>query len=359
MPSAVHRILVAIAVSMLLVTLAVSTQGQGRWSANKLAPLPEPAEEYWSITANGKFYLFGGSATNIGGRQVLPGRVLEYDPATDKWTAKKQMPHPADHMALTEYRGRIYLFGGTGPQQASDGGPNNFFLEKSWEYDPVADSWKPLAPIPTKRHAAVAAEAGGKIYVIGGSGYTPGTEGPFAAANPDLIVLAVNEVYDPATNKWETRRSVSTPRNHAAIGVVGGKIYVIGGRLASANVGNFVASPTDVVEEYDPAMDRWRGMNKMPTARSGHGWATYQGRIYVVGGEHRDSHMDAVYRDVEAFDPALNEWYRLPPMPTARHGVNVAALGNRLHAIGGHVAFSATGGHASDTALHEVFEFNK
>ena len=344
---------------MLLVTLGVSAQVQGRWLTNKFAPLPQPAEEYWSTAANGKMYLLGGSATTVGGRSVLPGRVLEYDPATDKWTARKQMPHPADHMAVAEYRGRIYVFSGTGPQQPTDGGPNTFLLDKTWEYDPGADSWKALAPIPTRRHAAAAAEVGGKIYVIGGSGNAPGTDGPFAGTNPNLMVMATNEVYDPATNKWETRRPVSTPRNHPAVGVVGGKIYVIGGRLASANVGNFVASPTDVVEEYDPATDRWRGMTKMPTARSGHGWATYQGRIYVVGGEHRDSHMDAVFRDLEAFDPAANEWARLPPMPSARHGVNVAALGNRLHVIGGHLAFSATGGHTSDTDLHEVFEFSR
>ena len=96
----------------------------------------------------------------------------------------------------------------------------------------------------------------------------------------------------------------------------------------------------------------------MPTARSGHGWATLQGRIYVAGGEVRDYHMDAIMRDLEAFDPATNEWFRLPPMPTARHGVNMAALGNRLHMIGGHVAFDGTGEHDADTGVHEVFEIN-
>ena len=30
------------------------------------------------------------------------------------------------------------------------------------------DSWKALAPMPTARTAAVAAEVGGKIYVLGG-----------------------------------------------------------------------------------------------------------------------------------------------------------------------------------------------
>jgi N-acetylneuraminic acid mutarotase len=150
-----------------------------------------------------------------------------------------------------------------------------------------------------------------------------------------------------------------TPRNHPAIGVVGGKIYVIGGRLAAANIGGLLSSNTDVVEEYDPAADTWRPMTKMPTPRSGHGWTTHQGRIYVAGGEYRDYHLDAVLRDLEAFDPAADEWTRLPPMPTARHGVNLAALGNRLHVIGGHLAFAATGGHALDTPLNEVFEFSR
>src|SRR3989442_7877616 len=154
MPSAVHRILAAVTAAMLLVTLGISAQVHGRWLTTRFAPLPQPAEEYWSAAANGKMYVLGGSATNIGGRSVLPGRVLEYDPATDKWTARKQMPHPADHMAVAEYHGKIYVFGGTGPQHPTDGGPNTFLLDKGWEYDPVPDSWKALAPIPTGRHAA-------------------------------------------------------------------------------------------------------------------------------------------------------------------------------------------------------------
>ena len=56
----------------------------------------------------------------------------------------------------------------------------------------------------------------------------------------------------------------------------------------------------------------------MPTPRSGHGWATYNNRIYLVGGEGRDYHVEGVFRDIEAFDPATNEWDKLPPMPTAR-----------------------------------------
>ena len=63
-------------------------------------------------------------------------------------------------------------------------------------------------------------------------------------------VLSVNEVYDPATNKWETRKPMSVPRNHAFAAAVNGKIYVIGGRTGHAFI--LTATNTDVVEEYDP-----------------------------------------------------------------------------------------------------------
>jgi N-acetylneuraminic acid mutarotase len=331
------RTTAALAALLMLATLTVFGQAPGRWVTNKYAPLPQPEEEITAVVSNDRLYLIGG---NRSGRPEWPRHVLEYDLAANRWTAKKPTPFSADHMAAAAAGGMIYVFGGQG-----EGGVNKP-LNAAWAYDPAADAWKALAPMPSGRTAAAAVEVGGRIHVIGGNtvgGLTVGT----------------NDVYDPAANRWETRAPMPTPRNHPAAGAVGGKIYVIGGRLAAPNIGGFVASNTDVVEEYDPAANTWRAMNKMPTPRSGHGYTTHQGRIYVAGGEARDSHMDAIFRDVEVFDPSVNDWYRLPPMPTARHGVNLAAYGNRLHAIGGHVAFAATGERELHTPANEVFEFTQ
>lgn len=329
------RLIAATAAAIVLGASALLAQAPGRWITGKYAPLPHPEEEYTAVIANDRLYLIGG---NRGGRPEWPRHVLEYDLAANRWTTKTPTPFSADHMAAAAAGGKIYVFGGQG-----EGGVNKP-LNSTWAYDPAADTWTTLAPMPTARTAAAAVEVGGRIHVIGGN-----TVGG--------LTVSTNDAYDPAANRWDTRAPMPTPRNHPAAGAAGGKIYVIGGRLAAPNIGGFVASNTDVVEEYDPATNTWRAMNKMPTPRSGHGYTTYQGRIYVAGGEVRDSHMDAIFRDVEVFDPAVNDWYRLPPMPTARHGVNLAAYGNRLHAIGGHLAFAATGGGALDTPAHEVFEF--
>jgi len=145
-----------------------------------------------------------------------------------------------------------------------------------------------------------------------------------------------------------------TARNHAAIGVVNGKIYVIGGRVGSVFV---VASNTDMVEEYDPATDSWGFTRaRMPTPRSGVGFATYGGRIYVAGGEYLDNQMVGVFRDLEAYDPTMNQWFTLPPLSTPRHGLVGGIIGNRLHMISGHLQSGNIGGSPADSNANEAFE---
>ena len=211
------------------------------------AQLPRTSEEFSFASTNGKIYLFGGNPS--GDRQAPPGLVRKDDPAADRWTQKKNTPLPAHHLAAVGYTGKIYLFGGA--IQPQPGGPNQFPANNAWEYDPVADSWKALAPMPTARMAPVAAEVDGKIYVIGGASVHPGAKLVSLGPKVPHQSLNTNEVYDPVTNTWQTRMTMPTPRNHAAAGVVNGKIYVIGGRLASAFAS--AGSNTDVVEVYDPA----------------------------------------------------------------------------------------------------------
>jgi N-acetylneuraminic acid mutarotase len=229
-------------------------------------------------------------------------------------------------------------------------------VDNAWEFDPNANTWRALAPMTGKRCAAVAEEVGGKIYVIGGATTMENSGEVALFGNRPVRVLGTNQAYDPATNTWATRSPMPTTRNHAFSGVVNGKIYVIGGRLGAAHV--TVSSNTDIVEEYDPARDLWGPLKaKMPTPRSGGGWGTYNGRIYVAGGEYQSERFYASYRALEAYEPATNRWIILPSMPSSRHGVAGAFIGNRLHLVSG----KPEGGGLPDltfkgTAAHDVLE---
>lgn len=331
-----------------ILLFAPPSYAQGKWL--QLAPFPEPAEEISGAAAGGKMYVFAGLAPVW----KPMGMVYEYDPAANKWTKKKPMALPSHHVAFTTYRDKIYAFGGFVLPES--GPPGWVPINNAWEYDPVADTWRALAPMPSKRGSALAAVVGDKIDVIGGATTIPGSkESAVFPTHPHVSVGTVEE-YDPAANAWRERSTMPTPRNHAAIGVVAGKIYVIGGRVGAAFIG--LASDISVVEEYDPVSDQWNGPRaRMPIARSALGSGVHGGRIYVAGGEYQDPHMMATFRAVEAYDPASNTWTEMPPMPVSRHGLAVGVIGDRLYVIGGDVQSAGTGVEVS-TGEHDAFDFS-
>jgi N-acetylneuraminic acid mutarotase len=118
-----------------------------------------------------------------------------------------------------------------------------------------------------------------------------------------------------------------------------------------------VASNTEVVEEYDPAADTWGALKaKMPTPRSGGGWGTYGGRIYVAGGEVATRELVGAFRAVEAYDPSTNQWSIIP-----RHGVAGAMIGRTFHLVSGMVTSAAVGAGSDQhleihTSSHDVLE---
>jgi hypothetical protein len=72
--------------------------------------------------------------------------------------------------------------------------------------------WTPLAPFPEGRHHIALAEAGGKIYGIGG----------FSGAIPQWRAHATVFVYDAAANRWSAlppirRPGTATARRPSAI----------------------------------------------------------------------------------------------------------------------------------------------
>src|SRR3989440_12990547 len=164
--------------------LAGPVLAQGKWT--KLAAFPEPAEELRGASASGKLYVFCGLAP--GWKPI--GMVYEYDPGADRWTKKNPMPLLSHHVAFTEYKGKIYAFGGFVLPQS---GPAAWVpIDSAWEYDPARDTWRALAPLPSKRGSPVAVSAGDKIYVISGAGTLPGSDAVHPA-RPHYSVPNVDE----------------------------------------------------------------------------------------------------------------------------------------------------------------------
>src|SRR5580700_10777408 len=76
--------------------------------------------------------------------------------------------------------------------------------------------WEKAAPFPEPEEELYGSAANGKMYVMGGYG-----EG----GKPVGMVWE----YDPATDKWNKKKTMALPAHHAAMCAYQGKIYLFGG----------------------------------------------------------------------------------------------------------------------------------
>lgn len=175
------------------------------------------------------------------------------------------------------------------------------------------------------------AEAGGKLYIMGG----------YPASR---VTARTVQIYDIVSDQWEFGPLLPQPNNHGMAASVGGKIYLIGGQTTDEQEG---ATAVATVYELDPAVGSWVAKTPMPTARSGGAAVALGGKIYVAGGRVPRGHDFAVY------DPATDTWETLPNLPSQRNHIAAVAMNGRVHVVGGRLG---NGLSPFKSEAHEVFD---
>jgi hypothetical protein len=169
------------------------------------------------------------------------------------------------------------------------------------------NTWATKASMNQARSDLGVVTLNGKIYAIGGNtenGNTPNSEGNDYKAKGWIV--ATNEEYDPATDKWTFKTPMPTPRYRFAIAAYQNKIYCIGG------ITNWVSGKityTGVNEVYDPSTDKWENKTAMPIAASAQAHVI-GGIIYLIGGGTNETLN-------QAYDPTTDTWSMKAPLPSA------------------------------------------
>ena len=137
-------------------------------------------------------------------------------------------------------------------------------------FDPVANTWMPLAPVPDLNNgeaSAVYAPNVNKLFVFGGEEVT------FAQ------VVNTTRIYDIATNTWSTGAPMPDVRAFMASGYFNGKIYLVGGYNSGSVDPSF-----GQVWEYDPVTNTFdTSRTDMPATLGGPGFGIVNGHMYVAG----------------------------------------------------------------------------
>jgi N-acetylneuraminic acid mutarotase len=275
------------------------------WASAPELPLG-PTQETAVVATGGKLYVLGGFDRNI----AIVDAVQVFDPVACKWSMGPALPARVHHANAAVVGGTIYVLGALGANFGARG--------DVWAWNPATDTaWATKASMPagSERGSAVTGVIDDKIYVAGG-----------------LRNGAVTDfsVYDPAMDMWTTGLpALPMSRDHGCGGVIGGKVYVAGGREGT------IGTTRTTVYEYTPGGNAWVERAPMPTGRGGTACGVVNDRLVVVGGEGNPDAPSGVFPQVEAYDAMANTWATLEPMPTPRHGMGAAAIGNKLYVPGG------------------------
>jgi hypothetical protein len=268
--------------------------------------MPAARQEIAVAVLAGRVFVLGG----FDAQGASTDTVQVYDPRADAWRLVAPLPVVNNHGAAATVAGRLYAFGGTTP--------------RAFVYDSAGDAWREVASMHfTHGGTPAVGVIGGKVYVAGGAG-------------PGMVGNEV-EVYDPATDVWTPRAPMGVPRNHTAGGVIGGRFYVVGGRGHPQAATAF--------EVYDPAANTWAPLPPLPTGRSGIGAAAVGGRLFVFGGE-----LPHLFGNVEVFDPVTAVWQALDPMPVPRHGIVAGTIRGQVYLPGGGIVQGL-----GPTSIHTVY----
>jgi hypothetical protein len=152
-----------------------------------------------------------------------------YDPTTNAWRTIAQTPLAPAQGALGAWTGHrlLLLVSGFNPGSAKLY-PARF--ARAAAYDPAADAWHRIAPLPETgiRFGSATAWDGRELVVVGAG---PDARSTFA--------------YDPATDRWSRRAPSPVGLRNASAFRAGERLVVWGG------------GETPRALAYDPASDRW------------------------------------------------------------------------------------------------------
>jgi N-acetylneuraminic acid mutarotase len=187
------------------------------------------------------------------------------------------------------------------------------FVQRALPAAARAGRWSSAADLPEPRQAFAIASAAGAIFVLGG----------YSARGQQL-----NQMYDPALDRWFERAPLPAALNYPEAAAVDGQVYVIGGFAESFGI--IPGRAQGGGYRYDPKSDTWARIDVMPTWRAGFALIERDGALFAVGGRAR---LD--FNVNERYDPRSDSWESRAPLPTPREQLAGGVLRGLIHVTGG------------------------
>ena len=153
------------------------------------------------------------------------------------------------------------------------------------EYDHTSKSWVTRTPLPVALNGAVGGLIGGTVYIAGGKRTLPGS--------PQVLA----DVYTYSSDGWSARSPMPLPRADCASAVFQDKLWVIGGRRVGEPRDGLIApmEPCAEVQVYEASTDSWSAGTPLPFVPDAAAAVVHDGDLLVFAYGH--SHGTKKYVD--------------------------------------------------------------
>jgi N-acetylneuraminic acid mutarotase len=228
--------------------------GTNKWTKKQTFPGDARANAV-SFSINGKIYVGLGTNYNRNNKEQVFTDLFEYDPATDKWSAKADFPSEGrDQPVFFTIANKGYVGTGNTIPSSAESVKSDF-----WEYDPATNKWAAKEDFPTRARCRAFG------FAIGNKGYLGGGE--------DLNVNKLSDFfeYDPATNTWNKKLPISVAVSRSRGFSFNGAGYVVGGLLGTSNTNS------NIVYKFDQIANEWTKISEIATNDD-----TFRGRLYPI-----------------------------------------------------------------------------
>jgi hypothetical protein len=197
---------------------------------------------------------------------------------------------------------------------------------KLYRQDKLPLAWQPLTPMPYGNHDVFGVELNGKIYIPGGGAYHGF---PVVSENFDCLLI-----YDIKNDHWEISPKMPTNRRYCSVGLLDGKIWVIGGFNKSDKIPEkegrmWNDSPINTVEIYDPVQRSWTAGPSLDVPRAETVACMMAGRLYVFG-----STGNEIYKTL-SIGPGEKQWRAEPAAPYPVFQTTGCVLNNQTYIMAG------------------------
>ena len=282
-----------------------------------------------AVCSDGTFgYVAGGrDSANF----LATNAFNQYDPLANSWTPLPPLPQ-AIRDARAVYAANtnsIYVFGGIDI--------NEFVSNIVQVYNVGTGTWSSGTPMPAERFfpATVYYDPTGLIYVAGG------IDGSFLETDTTWI-------YDPVAGTWDTTTAPNIPvvMGGSAVSLVGQNMYL---------QGSFGAGATNLNYAYDIVANTWTQKANMPAAVYEAAGAAIGTNTYVVGGgdpaaapgsikaNRKDAkgpngsmaRPDTSFNTTYIYDTVNDSWSTGPNTNIAHSFTGGTAIGNKLLVVCG------------------------